>query len=359
VSVGKIDIKKRSTLQEDIRPATFFREAFQTFQYAGKAAGGHIDRYYIIGGHVIRLCFAGPSLIPFITPAMEHLAAKLCPTPSLTVCLWDSVSTGINMPPSPWTADDYLARGEVCGYNNDRYKTAFHLGSCVLSMLDAGQNLAIYWIRDARQIPFYESGSPLRTIMHWFMDNHKLQFVHAASVGTPDGGVLLAGKGGSGKSTTALACISYGLLYAGDDHVLLTMDPVPFAYSLYNTAKLDASCISKFPNLLPAVKNPDRLDTEKALIFLYEHYPDRIVNGFSLKAILLPSITGYVETRLRKVSPAASLAALAPSTIFSLPGAGQDDFKFLAQFVKQLPSYVLELGTDLDRVPDVILDLLF
>ncbi|OGW41392.1 MAG: hypothetical protein A2Y97_09455 [Nitrospirae bacterium RBG_13_39_12] len=353
-----MDKHDTSTSIENIRPAAFFRKVYQTFQYAGQAAGGHVDRYYLIGGHTIRLCFAGPCLIPFITPALEHLATNPCLTPSLTVCLWDSASTGINMLPSPWSADDYLARGEVRGFNNDRYLFAFHIGSCVLSMLNTEQNIAIYWIRDARQIPFYESGSPLRTILHWFMDNHKLQFVHAASVGTPDGGVLLAGKGGSGKSTTALACISSGLLYTGDDYVLLSKDPAPSVHSLYNTAKLDASYIGRFPALLPAVKNPERLDTEKALIFLHEHYPDKVVKGFRLRAILLPRITGSVETRLRKASPSASLTALAPSTIFSLPGAGQDDFQFLAHFVKQLPSYILELGTNLDRIPDVILDLL-
>jgi hypothetical protein len=358
VSVGKIDIHKRSNLPEDIRPATFFREACQTFQYAGQAAGGHIYRYYIIGGHVIRLCFAGPSLIPFITPALEHLAAEPCPMPSLTVCLWDSVSTGTKMPPSPWSTDDYLARGEVRGYNNDRFLFAFNLGSCVLSMLDTNMNLAIYWIQDARRLPYDESGAPLRTILYWFMDNHKRQLVHAASVGTHKGGFLIVGKGGAGKSTTALACLSSELFYAGDDYVLLSRNPVPFVYSLYNTAKLNASDISRFPNLLPAIKNSENLDKEKALFFLYNHYPEKVTKGFPVKAILLPLITGFHYTRLKKATPAAGLTALAPSTIFQLPLAGHKVFQKLSMFVRQVPTYILEIGTDLNGIPDVILGLL-
>ena len=34
-------------------------------------------------------------------------------------------------------------------------------------------------------------------------------------------GVLIAGKSGSGKSTSTLACLTSGLLYAGDDYVLV------------------------------------------------------------------------------------------------------------------------------------------
>lgn len=358
MSVGKIDIHNRTTLPENIRPATFFREACQTFKYAGQTAGGHIDRYYIIGRHIVRLRFAGPSLMPFITPALEHLVTEPCLSPSLTVCLWDSVSTNTNMPPSPWSTDDYLARGEIRGYSNDCIRTAYHPGSGILSMIDTSLNIAVYWIKDVRQLPYYESGAPLRTILHWFLDNQKHQLVHAASVGSNKGGFLIAGKGGAGKSTTALACLTSELFYAGDDYVLLSIKPVPFVYSLYNTAKLNANDISKFPNLLPAIKNSEKLNTEKALFFLYNQYPEKVTKGFPVKAILLPLITGLHDTRFKKATPAASLTALAPSTIFQLPLAGHKAFQNLSTFVKQVPSYILEIGTDLNRIPDVILDLL-
>ena len=35
---------------------------------------------------------------------------------------------------------------------------------------------------------------------------------------------LLAGRGGSGKSTTAITCVDAGMQYVGDDYVLLTRD---------------------------------------------------------------------------------------------------------------------------------------
>jgi hypothetical protein len=352
---GRIDA---SVQAEDTRPAAFFQEAYQAFQRAEEAAGGPADRFYNIGEYMVRLRFAGSALIPFITPALEHLAAKHGSAPALTVCLWDRASTHTEMPPCPWATDDYDARGEVRDYNNDRIHIAFHLGAGVLSMLDTRLDLALCWIRDARQLPYYRSAAPLLTILHWWMRNRGRQLGHAAAVGTPRGGVLIPGKSGSGKSTIALACLHSELLYIGDDYVLLSGQPIPFAYSLYNSAKLDPDHIKRFPHLWPTVSNPGRLDKEKALIFLHNHYPHKVTMGFPVRAILLPCITGLPETRLEKASPAASLIALAPSTIFRLPGARHEAFQNLADFVKQVPSYVLELGTDLVKIPGVILGLL-
>jgi hypothetical protein len=51
---------------------------------------------------------------------------------------------------------------------------------------------------------------------------------------------------------------------------------------------------------------------------------------------------------------AATLAALAPSTIFQLPRAGGEAFKFLATFARGLPCFSLEAGTDLSTIPPVI-----
>jgi hypothetical protein len=340
-------------------PEAFFKTVCQAFQQAEEALGGPIDRFYAIGAYTIRLRFAGPALIPFITPAIEHLAAQPVPGPALTVCLWDSASTRTKMPPPPWSSDDYISRGEIRGYNDECIQTVFSLGSGILNMFDIAQSVALFWIQDAESVPYYETGAPLRTILHWFMRNHERQFVHAAAVGTSKGGVLLAGKGGSGKSTTTLACLSSELLYVGDDYVLLSGEPAPYVHSLYNSAKLDSNSVQRLPHLVPNISNYDMLPEEKALIFLKDHYPDKVATGFPVRAILIPRITGLPETRLAKSSPAEGLRALAPSTIFQLPGARSDDFQNLIGIVKQVPSYDLELGTDLFRIPKVISDLLY
>ncbi|MFM6846780.1 MAG: serine kinase, partial [Dolichospermum sp.] len=76
------------------------------------------------------------------------------------------------------------------------------------------------------------------------------------------------------------------------------------------------------------------------------------------KAVLVPQITGKLETHLRPMSAGAALRALAPSTIFQLAGSGQTALQIMSSLVKQVPCYVLQLGTDMVQIPDVILRLL-
>jgi hypothetical protein len=182
--------------------------------------------------------------------------------------------------------------------------------------------------------------------------------MHAGAVGKPDGGVLLVGKGGSGKSTCALASLTSALRYAGDDYTAVSLGPRPWVHSLFSTGKVEPDNLWRVPHLKPALTNPESLATEKAVVFVDQHFPDRPIEGFPLKAILLPTITGRRNTRAVPTSRAAALAAVAPSTVFQLHTAGREALRYMADLVGRAPAYVLELGTDVEEIPEVILTLL-
>jgi hypothetical protein len=340
------------------RPVEYFQSVYELFDRAARAVGGFVEHNYSIAGYTIRLRFAGLALVPSITQALDHLRIDRESEPALTICIWDSFSTGQKMLPPPWGTDDFLARGVIQGYNDERVYTAFQYGSSAVNLLDAERSLGIFWVPAGHDLAYWEKGAPLRTILHWWFSNHHRQLVHAAAVGNGLGGVLIGGKGGSGKSTTALACLGSPLLYAGDDYALVALDPAPTVYSLYNSAKLDGDHLRRFPSLVSKVNNADRLEDEKALLFVHQHYRSSVTTQFEVRAILLPRVTGNHETRLRKTSTAQALASLAPSTIFQLPRAGNETFKFLAAFVRQVPCYNLDLGRDISRIPTVIEELL-
>ena len=85
----------------DAALAAFFQAAVQAFE---QAAGAVCERAYRVGAARLQLRFANQRLLPRLTPALEHLAAPPddappSGTPALTVCVWDSASTGIAMPP--------------------------------------------------------------------------------------------------------------------------------------------------------------------------------------------------------------------------------------------------------------------
>jgi hypothetical protein len=50
--------------------------------------------------------------------------------------------------------------------------------------------------------------------------------------------------------------------------------------------------------------------------------------------------------------------SLAPSTLFQLAGAAELDFRTMEQLVREVPCYVLELGTKLAEIPTIISDFL-
>ena len=82
-------------------------------------------------------------------------------------------------------------------------------------------------------------------------------------------------------------------------------------------------------------------------MFLGEHVPDRIIRRAPLRAIVMPQITETMRPRLEPTSPAAALRALAPSSMFQLPGAAEDALVRMARLARTLPSYTLECGPDL------------
>jgi hypothetical protein len=127
---------------------------------------------------------------------------------------------------------------------------------------------------------------------------------------------------------------------------------------MYNTAKLEPGNVSRLPHLRALVTNLNQLETEKALIYLKDHYPDKLISGFPIKAILLPRVTGRRDTTLTNASPMAGLRALAPTTLYHLPRASHEAFLKMADLVKHVPVYNLELGTDLSQIPATVLDLL-
>ena len=135
--------------------------------------------------------------------------------------------------------------------------------------------------------------------------------------------MLVAGPSGSGKSTTTLACLEAGLGYLGDDYVLLDVDE-PSVHSLYSTAKLEPDNLHRFPELAPLVANPDRLDSQKAMLFLHEHRPEQLVLHAPVGAILLPRIAHTSRTTLAPAPASAAMSALAPTTLFQLPGYGRE-----------------------------------
>ena len=332
---------------------SFFDELQGEWKEARKRVGG-ADSDLLVGGRPVRLRFAGSTLPPLLLPALEHLVstgAYPTGTPSLTVSLWDTATSGVRPPPPPPEASAFVARGEVRHHMGDRLQLSFSVDSGALHAYDPGTARAVLWIRDPAKTPAWERAAPLRPLFGWWAEEFGAQLVHGAVVGDHRGGILLAAPGGSGKSTTALACLDAGMLYAGDDYVLAESNPDPIVHTLFGTAKLvPAHLRARLPRLVESIEEMGRVDQEKVVLLLRRTHPDQLVSSLPLRAILVPTLHPEGEIGVEEISPARTLAALAPTTLFQLPGAGGRAFETMSRLVRQVPTFRLRLGPDLDRV---------
>ena len=181
--------------------------------------------------------------------------------------------------------------------------------------------------------------------------------VHGAAVGYPSGGVLLVGAGGSGKSTCALSSLGSDLLYAGDDYIAVELGPKPRVVSLYCSGKVHPEDLHRLPHLAPALAASAQAD-EKAVFYVEQAFPGRSIAGFPLRAIVVPRVTERRAARALPGTQAAALAALAPSTIFQLHPPARDALAWMAGLVRAVPTFVLELGSDVETIPAALLRIL-
>ena len=331
------------------RAHLFFSNIIKSY---GKAVSnkGEFRRFFKIGGTLICLSFAGRTGIPLLTPAFEHLTAADCENAELEISVWDSVSTSVNLPPVPWNVRECLSRNQPWRFRNKRFDILFQPENSILNIMDYRLRTASFWIRNFQNLPQYEIGSPLLAILHWWFIRRNLQLIHAAAVGRPEGGVLIVGKGGAGKSSAALSCLRSDLLYAGDDYCLVSNKSVPRVHSIYSTGKLNAGDEHLFPYLeFSKSRCPCTEKQEKSIYFLNRSFPERLLDQFPLKAVLIPKLSGLPFPRIDKIPPAQGLLALGPSTVFQLPGFEERAFRNLGEVIKKVPCYSLELSPDMEK----------
>ena len=326
----------------------------QLFDGAAAACGELLASSYSIAGRQARIRFAGREMNEALGRAFAHLSTDDTAEPELTIDVWDSATSGGFDPPLPAAHSD-AAYGAKYYYGSSELQAHFQPASGALSVFDRRRNHAWYWFADPSALPDWERAASIRQILHWWLPRFGVFELHGGAIGTETGGVLLVGKGGSGKSTTALSSLDVPrMCYAGDDYVGVRLEPEPYAYSLYCSGKLVPSHAELLPHL--AASNAGRFDVDdKAVFYVEELFPEKMSKGFPLRAVLLPTIKARKETRLVRVPPAVALAALAPSTLLQLHPPSPDGWAAMGKLVKSVPCFSLELGSEIDAIPRTIL----
>ncbi len=319
----------------------FFEAAYKVFQSA-RAAGERGSETYAIGGTRVRLETASAEMSRQLTRALSHLRLTNQAAEDLTVCAWDA--SAVDMVAPPWSETDYGPRGEIRGFNDGPFRTAFDHGTGSLNMIDSERKLALFWTSDAAALPEHAAASPLRIIFSWWSDACNAVLVHCGAVALGGDAALLAGAGGSGKSATALLCLQAGWKYLADDYCVISLTPPFRVYSLYSSAKIDQTLLRN-ARPLHSLQQPSALmHGNKEVLFLNEEHSDQLLPSADCRMMFLPCVTGAEKTRVKSSSAGEALRALAPSSLFQFAGAGSEAFSRLSTLVQGIPVRVLELG---------------
>lgn len=331
--------------------------------------GGIFERRRTIAGRNILFRFTSPAAAEQMTAALaaeEALAAGF--RAEYTVFVWDAAQSPRNhvlraylYVLANWWFSYTGKRGELVDLHSKDLLTAYLPDLRLMCAVDVPGNRAFYWKSDTTELPYYELCSPFRSLLHGWMRSQGRTFVHGAAVGFPTGGVMLVGKGGSGKSTSALSCLNSPLSYVGDDYCIVSGDPGTGydVHSLYCTAKLvEEKNLEAFPEIADRVINPVRTGDEKVALSLRELRASKLRSHLPLRAILVPRIVGGDVTSIVPCPASEAVMAIAPSTVSQLPFSGREELQTLAELCRAVPTYRLLLGTRLEQTPIVIADLL-
>jgi hypothetical protein len=331
-------------------PTELFDALKESWRRAAERVGVVATREFDVGGAPMRIHGAGEALLPSLTRALAHLPAGTGGEAGLDVLAWDDASTGTTtpVPPAPGT----LAAG-FRGRSGERF---VWLEAGRLDALDTTRGEALVWLESAGRLPAYEVAAPLRSILARWAAGRGLRLLHAGAVGREDGCLLVVGRSGAGKSTTALSCLGSELSYLSDDYCLVRADE-PLVYSLYSSAKMGARTLALLPHLASAAEHPG-LPPEKALAYLAEHAPESLLAAAPLRGVVLPRITGRRAPALVPAGRGTALMEMAPSSIDEDRHLREAGFRLLAGLASSVPCHVLELGTDLAAVPPLLARLL-
>jgi GT2 family glycosyltransferase len=326
---------------------------------AAEGKAGTVERWFEVAGAVLRICFAGESLAECFVPAIAHLEippALRGPTlrADAVFHVWDSASTGVAMVPPICSKEHFTGRGDIWGMASRRFKSAFLAGEVAVAVMDVETAIGAFWINAAADLPYWAAASPLRNLLHWWMESRGCQLVHGAAIGVDGEGVLITGRGGLGKSTTALACLDAGLQYLADDFLVVEFGPTIRAHSLFCTGKLEWSQMARFPRFAGLAKSHGSPQGDKAVLYLYPAFAKQLVRSLTLKAIMTPGVIDRVASGVRPISRPVLERAAGFTTMTLLPHAGRHTMAFIERLVGSLPGLRLDLGSDIAAIPATI-----
>ena len=330
-------------------PATIADPAALAAHCAALISGREVaPRDMRFGPSVIRVRFHGFSARTRYDDALAPASASDDP-PLFAIDVIDGSACGIGRPRLDWKQADFGAKRIVPGWSDARRTTYLLRSEGGFALADWTARRAVIWLPSAEAVPWYERAAPFRWLFDALAARQGMAMLHAAAIGLRGRGVLLAGRGGAGKSTLALACLGRGFDYVADDYCLLSATPQPTAYGLYRTAKWKKDALV-VPGWL-AAQPPHALDDtqQKNVVRIDLLKPGQLADRLTITAIVMPVIADVPEARLDAITGSSALGPLAASTLAQAELDDPRPIALMGRLARAVPAYRLRMPRDPER----------
>jgi hypothetical protein len=316
------------------------------------------QRTLATAGVRLRVQLSTPRLADGALRALAHheMASEADLPPDLTVLVVDHDTPGNpvhQLLPAVRNTPAIGDRIERWSYDGASGRGLLHEGFRTLFLWDRERRRAAVWLGEGGDLPYHLVALPLLPIVSWLLADRGCAVVHAAAVATEAGALLIGGRSGTGKSTAAVACLNAGLGFLGDDMCIIEPGTPPIVHSLYCSAKLDPPDTARFPALAPALVEGSGPWWEKSVYLFDRHCSDRMVRRAPLAGVVIPRRDRGPAVRL---APRQGFLAMAPNTVFQLPGAGQAASAGIKEVVSKVPVHTVGVGDDIAAIPARLTD---
>lgn len=228
-------------------------------------------------------------------------------------------------------------------------RAAYPFQSRLWRFFDTRSGIGVQWTAGSGALPPWDGSAPLRQHLHWLLEGNGLRLAHAATLGRPDRGIVLFGKGGAGKSGTTLAGLAAGLSTVGDDYVALGNTPSPVARPLYRVVKQDKAGLARNKALVVKTVHLSGNWRGKVEFDPDQFFPGATIDGIALRAAVLPRIAHVCQPSIAPIRPQAIMLALMSSNLHQFAGEADGGMAFFARLLAQLPCFQMELSEDAER----------
>jgi hypothetical protein len=193
------------------------------------------------------------------------------------------------------------------------------------------------------------------------MKRHGRYSLHAAGISVGDAGILLAGPSGAGKSTLAILLLqSLGKRagFLGDDMLFLRTQAGEIRMLGWSEPINVGKWTEKqLPPLQPRMRRTATAG-RKGQIAAFEVAGANPSVDARPEVIIFPRVTRHATSTLIPISMDEALVELAPNVLLTEAVTSQAHLAALGELARQCRCYRLESGTDIERLPGLLLGLI-